>query len=268
MRFCITSLGCALILSAASIATAEIQTEEIRYTHNGTEMIGFLAYDDAVDGPRPGVLVLHEWWGLNDFAKKRATQLARMGYVAFAADLYGDGKSTEHPQEAGAMAGKVRENVENWRGRAAAALDILKKRPECDSERLAAIGYCFGGSTALQLAYSGADLDAVSTFHAALPIPTEEEVKAIKPDILINHGADDSFISPETIAEFKSVLGNSDVQWTFAEYAGAVHGFSVPGAEKKGLDGLAYNARADKQSWRAMRGLFQDKLSDKEGKKK
>ncbi|HEX6985833.1 MAG TPA: dienelactone hydrolase family protein, partial [Planctomycetaceae bacterium] len=125
----------------AMTARGELKTEEVRYSHGGTEFVGYLAYDDRFEGERPGVLVVHEWWGLNDYAKKRAEQLAGLGYVAFAADMYGGGQVFEHPREAGAMAGKVRENVRTWRGRAQAALDALKKHEKVDESRLAAIGY-------------------------------------------------------------------------------------------------------------------------------
>ncbi len=200
--------------------------------------------------------MLHEWWGLNDYAKQRTEQLAKMGYVAFAADMYGKGQVTEHPQEAGAMAGKVRENVQEWRARASAALDELKKQPQVDGTKLGAIGWCFGGSTALQLAYSEADLDAVVTFHAALPAPTASEAKAIKGELLVNHGYADPFVPQSAVQAFEDALAGSKANWTVVQYSGAKHSFTVKGIESKGVDGLAYDARAERQSWRAMRGLF------------
>src|SRR5262245_12797102 len=167
-------------LVLVGFAPAALQTKKIAYKHGDLECQGYLAWDDAVKGPRPGVLVLHEWWGLNDYARGRAEQLAKLGYVAFAADMYGGGKVTDHPKEAGAMAAQVRANVQDWRKRAATALEVLTAQPQCDRTKLAAIGYCFGGSTALQLAYAGADLKAVVTFHAALPGATAAEAKQIK----------------------------------------------------------------------------------------
>ncbi len=149
----ISLVTCVLVCSA--VVEAGVQTKKVTYKHGDLECHGFLAWDDSIDGPRPGVLVVHEWWGLNDYARSRAEQLAKLGYIALAADMYGEGKTTEHPQEAGQMAGKVRANVEDWRKRATAALDVLKSQPQCDKTKLAAIGYCFGGSTALQLAFSG-----------------------------------------------------------------------------------------------------------------
>src|ERR1700732_4583211 len=153
-----------VVFWVAASARAAVQTKTISYKHGNLDCQGFLAWDDAIQGQRPGVLVVHEWWGLNDYTKQRAEQLAKLGYVAFAADMYGEGKVTEHPKEAGAMAAKVRANVQDWRERAATALDVLMAQPQCDKTKLAAIGYCFGGSTALQLAYAGADLKAVVTF--------------------------------------------------------------------------------------------------------
>ena len=153
-----------VLLSGLSAEAAE-QTKTVTYKHGDLECRGFLAWDDAISGKRPGVLVVHEWWGLDDYAKQRARQLAKLGYVAFAADMYGEGKTVEHPQDAGKLSATVRMNVENWRQRATAALNVLKSQPQCDGGKLAAIGYCFGGSTVLQLAYTGTDLKASNTFE-------------------------------------------------------------------------------------------------------
>jgi dienelactone hydrolase len=241
----------------AALAHAEIQTKTIPYKAGDTECQGYLAWDDAIEGPRPGVLVVHEWWGLNDYARKRTEELAKLGYVAFAADIYGEGKTTTHPADAGKMAGEVRANVEEWRMRAQAALDVLKSQPECDKEKLAAIGYCFGGATALQLAYTGADLDAVATFHGALPPAKPEEAKQIKAELQINHGADDPMIGPDAVAAFKKPLDEADVKYEFIAYPDAVHSFTVPTADEVGLPGIKYNKEADEKSWQAMQDLFQ-----------
>src|ERR1043165_266369 len=159
---------------------AAVKTETISYKVGDKTLQGFLAFDDAVKGSRPGSLVVHEWWGLNDYARKRAEQLADLGYVAFAVDMYGDGKTTEHPKQAGAMAGMVRKNQDEWIARAKAGLKILRDHPLVEGKKLASIGYCFGGSTSLTLAHAGTDLAAVVSFHGALPVPTPEEVKHIK----------------------------------------------------------------------------------------
>src|SRR6266496_3598826 len=191
-------LATLVVLLVCQAARAEVKTETVTYKHGDQVFKGFLAWDDAVQGKRPGVLVVHEWWGLDDYARKRAEQLAKMGYVAFAADMYGDGKTTEHPKEAGEMAGMVRKNQKEWQARAQAALKVLRDNPHVDGTKLAAIGYCFGGSTALQLAYSGADIKAAVTFHAALPAPDKSQAEAIKAKILICHGADDSFVPEDS----------------------------------------------------------------------
>src|SRR5688572_11088057 len=250
---------CLFILFASS-AFAEVRSQKMPYKVGDNEYIGYLAWDDAISGPRPGVLVVHEWWGLNDYARGRADQLAKLGYVAFCADMYGDGKVVEHPEDAGKMATEVRKNVDEWRKRAIAALDLLKAQPQCDKAKVAAIGYCFGGSTCLVLAYSGAELQAVATFHAALPVPTAEEAERIKPAILINHGADDKFIADQTIKAFKSRLDEAKVQYEFVAYPGAVHSFTVAGADKHGNPGMKYNKAADEKSWAAMKKLFAEKL--------
>jgi dienelactone hydrolase len=249
------------MLSPLTTATAEVQTKEVTYTHDGVTFKGFLAWDNAQQGKRPGVLVVHEWWGLNDYARERAKQLAKMGYVAFACDMYGEGKSTQHPQEAGQMAGAVRQNMQTWRGRALASLKILQDNEMVDAQQLAAIGYCFGGSTVLQLAYSGADLKAVVSFHGAVQVPNEEQAKAIKAKILYCHGALDSFIPDDQIQKMRKALDAAKVDYQVVYYGGAVHSFTVPHAEKSGQPGIAYQEAADRRSWQHMQMLFHEVFS-------
>jgi dienelactone hydrolase len=248
------------LLVVVSSGEAAVQTKKITYKHGDLNCQGFLAWDDAVKGPRPGVLVVHEFWGLNDYARHRAEELAKLGYIAFAADMYGEGKTAAHPTEAGQLASKVRANVEDWRKRAAEALEVLKAQPQCDKTKLAAIGYCFGGSTALQLAYAGADLKAVATFHAALSPPTAEEAKQIKATILVCNGADDSFIPAQAIKAFRDALDKGGVKYEFVNYPGAHHSFTVPDADKQGNPNMKYDKKADDDSWQRMRALFADKL--------
>ena len=174
--------------------------------------------------------------------------------------MYGEGKVTEHPKEAGEMATKVRANVQDWRKRAVTALDVLKAQPQCDKTKLAAIGYCFGGSTALQLAYSGADLKAVVTFHAALPAPTAPEAKQIKASILVCHGADDKFIPDQAIKSFRDALDKAGVKYEFVSYPDTVHSFTVPSADKHNIAGMKYNKSADEDSWKRMVALFAEKF--------
>ncbi|HEV3085109.1 MAG TPA: dienelactone hydrolase family protein [Gemmataceae bacterium] len=257
-RTVVVVMGWLVLVGSAS---ADLQTKKIAYKHGDLECQGYLAWDDAVQGPRPGVLVVHEWWGLNNYARGRAEQLAKLGYVAFAADMYGEGKVTEHPKEAGAMAAKVRANVQDWRKRAATALDVLMAQPQCDKTRLAAIGYCFGGSTALELAYAGADLKAVVTFHAALPAPKAEEAKQIKATLLVCHGADDKFIPEQAIKSFRDALDKAGVKYEFVSYPDTVHSFTVPGADKHNIPGMKYNKSADEDSWKRLVALLAEKFA-------
>jgi dienelactone hydrolase len=248
----------AALAAAASAGAAEgaVKTKVVTYNYDGTTLKGFLAWDDAVKGPRPGVLVVHEFWGLNDYARKRAEELAKLGYVAFACDMYGEGKVTEHPKEASEFAGEVRKNLKVWQGRAVAGLKVLQDSDLVDKNNLAAIGYCFGGSTALQLAYTGAPIKAVATFHAALPTASADEAKAVKARLLICNGADDSFIPKDAIEKFRAALDAAKVKYDFVNYEGAVHSFTVQGSDKIGVKGLAYNEKADHDSWARMQKLF------------
>jgi dienelactone hydrolase len=253
-------IAMATIALTAGASQAAVVTKVVEYEFDGIKLKGFLAHDDAVKEKRPGVLVVHEWWGLNDYAKDRCKKLAELGYVAFAVDMYGDGKTTEHPDDARKMATLVRENVKVWRGRAEAGLKQLKAQPNVDGDKIAAIGYCFGGSTCLQLAYSGADLKAVATFHAALPKPTEAEAKAIKPKLLICHGEADFFISADSIKAFREALDAAKAKYEFVGYKDVVHSFTVPEADKVNIKGMKYDKAADEDSWKRMLALFKDTL--------
>jgi dienelactone hydrolase len=250
----------AVVLVVAASARAAVQTKTISYKHGNLDCQGFLAWDDAIQGQRPGVLVVHEWWGLNDYAKQRAEQLAKLGYVAFAADMYGEGKATTHPNEAMAMVNKVRNNVQDWRKRAEDALEVLKSQPQCDKSNLAAIGYCFGGSTVQQLAYSGADLKAVASFHGSPVTPKADDVKQIKAFILICHGADDSFIPATAIKSMRDALDQGGAKYEFISYPGAKHSFTVPDADTHGNPGMKYDKTADEASWKRMQELFAEKF--------
>jgi dienelactone hydrolase len=251
-------LWTAVVALVPSLAHAKVVTKTVTYKDAGTELKGFFAWDDAKSGKRPGILVVHEWWGLDEYAKMRAKKLAELGYVAFALDMYGEGKVTEHPKTAGQWAGMIRSNQKAWQQRGLAGLKVLKGHELVDSSKLAAIGYCFGGSTALQFAYSGADVKAVVTFHAALPTPTAEHAKQIKARIVVCHGAIDNFIGKEAIEKFQAALSKAKVDWEMIAYGGAVHSFTVPGADKRNIPGIAYNKNADERSWRQMRLVFGD----------
>ena len=205
------------------------------------------------------MLVVHEWWGLNDYARKRATQLASLGYVAVAIDMYGNGKSTNSAEQAGHWSGEF-SGTQLMRDRAKAGLSLLIKQMRVDPHRIAAIGYCFGGTTVLQLAYSGADLKGVVSFHSSLPSPNPDDMHPghIKASILICHGADDPFVPSERIADFKKTLSSTDADWTMITYGGAKHSFTNPGASTRGINGLAYHANADRRSWNQMKQFFEE----------
>lgn len=252
------SAGLLTLILGANMATAAIKTETISYTYNGVNLKGTLAYDDAQSGKRPAVMIVHEWWGLNDYVKKRATMLAELGYVAFAADMFGDAKTTDHPEDAGKMMSAVQKNVAEWRGRAEAGLQVLRGNPHVDPDRLAVIGYCFGGATALQLALSGADVKAAVSFHGSLPKITANDAKKIKAKVLICHGAMDKFISEETAQKFREALDAGGVNYEMCYYGGAVHGFTVPGSEARHIPGIGHNADADRRSWASMKRLFDE----------
>ena len=254
-------LALALALTLPGATFAEVKTETVQY-HDGDQVLtGFLAYDDSLAGKRPGVLVVHEWWGHNDYAKRRAEMLAELGYVAFAADMYGDNRVTEHAADAKGWMMQITENQEAWQRRAQAGLEALKASDKVDGERLAAIGYCFGGATVMQLAYAGADLDGVVSFHGALPIPTPEQQKAIKPSILIAHGDQDSHVPPERVAAFQQALTAAGADWEMVSYGGAKHGFTNPDAGSYGLDSLAYDPKADARSWSLMQSFLAEVLA-------
>lgn len=248
----------AVVLCGQLAAGAGIKTEEVEYTHDGQTLKGFVAWDDSLDGKRPGVLVVHEWWGLNDYARRRATMLAELGYVAFAADMYGEGKTTEHPQEAGQWAMQVRQNQAAWRERGLAGLKQLAGHPLVDTDRMAAIGYCFGGSTVLQLNYAGADLKGVVSFHGALAPAEEGAGDRIQGSFLICHGADDAFIPDTAVQAFREALDREGADYQIIYYSDAQHSFTSPEAAERNLENIDYNQAADERSWRHMQSFFSE----------
>jgi len=246
--------------ATAASAAAEVESKSITYEHAGETLQGFLVWDSSVQTKRPGVLVVHEWWGLNEYAQQRAKMLAEMGYVAFACDMYGGGKVVDHPSEAGQMANKVRENVEHWRGRALAGLDVLKNQSTVGPDRLAAIGYCFGGSTVLQLALAGADLDAVVSFHGALP--DKLDASKVKASVLISHGAADNFIPEANAVAVRKAFEQAGVDYVFVYHGGARHSFTVPDAAERGVPGIKYDADANRRSWDYMQLFLENSFAE------
>jgi dienelactone hydrolase len=248
----------ALLLLSLTAVEAKVVTQTVMYRQDGTVMRGFLAYDDGIKGKRPGVLVVHEWWGLNDFARERTVKLAGLGYVALAADMYGGGATTRDREEAGKLAGALRGNPDLLRARGQAAFKVLVTDPRVDPKRLAAIGFCFGGTTVLELAYSGADLAGVVSFHGGLPRPQPGDLKGLKAKILVLHGADDPHVSAADITAFEQAMRQAGADWQMVFFGGAVHSFTNPAAGHNPAAGAAYDARAARRSWRCMQEFFQE----------
>ncbi len=257
MRHCL--LG--LLMAASVTANAAVQTQEIPYTAaDGTKMIGYYAYDDAIEGRRPGIVVVHEWWGLNDYAKQRARDLAELGYSALAIDMYGEGKNTEHPKDAMGFMQAALKDADAAKGRFNAGLDLLKEQAQTDNDKLGAVGYCFGGKVVLDMARQGVPLDGVVSFHGALATETRAAPGSVKARVLVEHGAEDSMISSDDIAALNVEMVKAGADYQFVSLPGAKHGFTNPGADahqKNGLD-VAYQKAADERSWRDMQRFFED----------
>lgn len=243
-----------LVLALVAPLSAKITTRAVAYEHDGVKLEGWLAYDEAAPsgGQRPGVLVIPEWWGLNAFAKERAEAFAVLGYVAFAADMYGAGVTTEDPKRAGELAGQFY-GKPLMATRARAGLDALLATGLVDPQRVAAAGFCFGGSTAMALAYSGAPLAGIVSFHGG-PVPAPATAKGhIPARFLICHGAVDPFINKESLDGFIRSLDAAGIDYQFISYAGAIHAFTNPGADavraKHNLEGIGYQAAAANRSW-------------------
>lgn len=252
-----------VVLLLPVIGRAKVVSRPIEYKQGDTTFEGYLAYDDAKEGKRPGVLIVHEWWGLNDYAKKRANLLAELGYVALAADMYGKGIIATDVKRAGELAGGLKGKPQELRARARLALDTLKANEHVDPQRVAAIGYCFGGTTVMELAYSGADLSGVVSFHGSVTLPKSDEVGKIKAKMLICTGADDPMIPLKEVDSLSDALKAGKVDYEILIYSDAKHSFTNPNADKVGLDGVGYNAVADRRSWAHMRVFFDELFSRK-----
>lgn len=243
-------------LLMALTANAAVRTQVVEYRQGNAVLEGYLAYDDAMKGKRPGVMVVHEWTGLGNYVKRRTEQLARLGYVAFAADIYGKGIRPSNPKDAGAQASIYRSDRKLLRDRALAGLAILQKNPLVDAQRIAAIGYCFGGGTVLELARSGAPIAGVVSFHGNLDTPNPADAKNIKAKVLVLHGASDPLVPPAQVEAFGKEMTDAGVDWRLVAYGGAVHGFTNPENGNKPSTGVAYNERADQRSFADMRQFF------------
>ncbi len=238
----------------------DIRTQTVDYADGDTPLEGYFAFDGSAEGPRPGVLVVHEWWGINDYIRKRTEQLAAMRYAAFAADIYGKGIRAKSREEAMVLAGKFRSgnNRTLMRTRVNAGLEELKKNPLVDPRRIAAIGYCFGGQSVLELARSGSALSGVVSFHGGLATPNPDDAKNIKARVLVLRGADDPSVKPDQVAAFEDEMRRAGVDWQLVSYGNAVHGFTNPANGSDNSKGAAYSEKADERSWRAMKDFFDE----------
>lgn len=260
----------AFLLSFSLPGLAEIQTREIPYqAKDGTSLLGYYAFDDSIKGKRPGIVVVHEWWGLNDYARRRARELAQLGYAALAIDMYGGGKHTMRAEEANDLMQSVASDSKISQARAQAGLDLLKAQQEVDAQRVAAIGYCFGGKIVLDMARQGMDLAGVVTFHGLLATNAPAKKGKLKAKVLVLNGEADHFVPETDIAALKKEMRDAGADLTFVNYPGAKHAFTSPDADRLGKENnmdLAYNAEADKKSWQKMQEFFNRLFGQREGR--
>lgn len=241
---------CGLLLGSSVLAA--VQTRDVVYEGGGVSMKGMIAWDDSLRAKRPAVLVVHEWWGHNDYTRERARQLAAQGYVAMSVDMYGDGKIAAHPQDAMAFMQAATQDTEQTAARFEAALNVLRQDPHVDATRLAAIGYCFGGAVVLNMARRGEPLRGVASFHGALGAWKPAAKGAIKARVLVLNGGADAMVGPEAVAKFEAEMKATGADYKLINYPKALHGFSNPAATELGKQfamPLAYDAQADQQSW-------------------
>jgi dienelactone hydrolase len=249
----------AVLSLGAAVAHSEVVGKQVEYSAGGVTLKGYVAFDNSVEGQRPGILVVHEWWGNNEYSRKRADMLASLGYVAFAVDMYGDGRVVDTPSEAGKLSGEAMKDAEGMKARFDAAVEVLKKNEFVDPSRVGAIGYCFGGGVVLNMACAGEDLKGVVSFHAGLGAVTPPHKGAVKSGILVCNGAADKFNPDVVVNGFKSGLDSAGAAYTFINYPDALHSFTNPASTEVGKKfniPLAYNEKADKQSWADMRDFF------------
>lgn len=252
----------ALVLGLSSTAQAALQSQEVNYTHNGQTLQGYLVFDDAKikRSGNPAVLVFHAWMGIGEHERTWANQLAELGYVAFAPDVYGKGVRPSTPDAAGKEAGKYRQNVPLMRARAQAGLQQLQQNKLVDPSRIGAIGFCFGGGVALELARSGAPIAATVSLHGNLNTPNPADAKQIKGGVLVLHGGDDPYVPAEQVQAFEKEMREANVNWQLNAYGGAVHSFTEPAAGNNKASGAAYHPEAARRSWRDMTAALSEWL--------
>jgi dienelactone hydrolase len=239
--------------AAAQLSAADLHEETVAYAQDGNDLEGYLVYDGSNNGKMPGILIFHQWKGLSDYEKMRARMFAGLGYAVFCADIYGKGIRPEGVKEASGMATKFRMETgrKMIRNRALAALEKLKSYGFVDPEKIAAVGYCFGGGCALELARSGADIKGVITFHGNLDAQDPMDAKNIRAKILVLHGAADPNVPWKTVDAFRKEMDDAKVDWYLTAYGGAVHSFTQKEAGNDPSKGAAYNEKADMRSWQA-----------------
>lgn len=247
-------------LALPAWAAAEIQAEEYVYADGENALKGYIACDDDSDEKRPGVVIFPEWWGVNDYVKMRARQLASLGYVALVADVYGGGKATEDPEQAARWAQLYKGDAKRFRQRARLALEALEEHDRVDDDKLAAIGYCFGGTAALELARSGADVQIVVSFHGGLGTTRPAERGDIQAMVLVCHGAADPHVSEKEVQAFKKEMAASGADWQMNTYGSAVHSFTNPDAGDDASDGVAYHATAAARAWADMKTRLRETI--------
>ncbi len=248
-----------VMLGMAGAVRGEIHSEVINYEIDGKPFQGYLSYDDAIEGKRPGVLVVHEWWGHNAYARMRAEMLAKLGYTAFALDMYGTGKLADHPDDAKKFMQATMDDMDAAQARFNEAVKLLRRQRSVDPGKIAAIGYCFGGGIVLHMARSGADLAGVVSFHGSLGTNAPAQPGKVKAEILVLNGADDPFVTAEQIAAFRQEMQSAGAKYEFVNYPGVKHSFTNPEADAFGKRfdmPLVYDAEADKDSWQKMQALF------------
>lgn len=264
------ALCIAALLCLAGPAAANIVGEKVTYSSGKTTMRGYMARPLDVEKTLPAILIVHEWWGHNDYVRRRADMLAELGYVALAVDMYGDGKQASHPQEAGAFSKSVFENFKEGQARFNAALDFLKQQRYVDPDSVAAIGYCFGGAVVLNVARAGADLKGVASFHGSLFAVKPAAPGALKAKILVCTGADDMMVPPAQIESFKKEMDAAGADYRIISYPRAKHGFTNPDADLKAKEfnlPMGYDRRADDLSWKALKKFLKVLFKDSHGGK-
>lgn len=256
----LSMISTVLLLFGSALAEAALEIKPVDYNNAGKKFEGLVASDSTDPSKKPGILLIHDWMGMSDKVKIQAERLAQLGYIVFAVDVYGKGDAPKNAEEAGKLAGVFKKDRILFRARLQRGLEMLKKQPGVDSKKIAAVGYCFGGTGALELARTGTDIKAVVSFHGGLDSPRPDDGKRVKARVLALHGGDDPFVKPEDLAAFEKEMRDHKIDWQLVKYGGAVHSFTDKTAGTDNSKGAAYNEVADRRSWEAMKQFFTETL--------